>query len=312
MLTGVSVASIVIGGVLLLIGGGIGYYGYGKFRVARAIESTPTTPAAEIDSAGRIEIEGTVVADESMPSPIGQDEDTVLSAWKVEEWDENRNSSDGWRERGCGITAKPFIVEDDSGHVVVDPQRDVVGEYELHYGDGGGGHASSAVNLGFDGLNVGLGRFFPMAANGITVDGAVTEFEEFGVAYTDTVTESTPDHIEDFVVQQPNLRPQFDQSVGVDMGNRDGDRRYYEGTIQDGDSVYILGDVRPTTEGGTVTGPSDGVIQPPEDAGLFVVSTLSESELFRRTRWQKLALGVGAIVGLFGLGAVLSGVAGLF
>ncbi|QCC51539.1 hypothetical protein DV733_09915 [Halapricum salinum] len=161
MLTGVSVASIVIGGVLLLIGGGIGYYGYGKFRVARAIKSTP-------------------------------------------------------------------------------------------------------------------------------------------------------DHIEDFVVQQPNLRPQFDQSVGVDMGNKDGDRRYYEGTVQDGDSVYVLGDVHPTAEGGTVTGPSDGVIQPPEGDGLFVVSTLSESELFRWTRWQKLALGVGAIVGLFGLGAVLSGVAGLF
>lgn len=310
MLADVSVASIVLGGVLLLIGGGIGYYGYRRYRVARAIKSTPTTPVDELDSTGTIEIKGTVVADETMRSPIGEDEETVLSAWKVEEWDESRNNSDRWNELGAGITAKPFIVDDGTGHVVVDPQRDIVGESQLLYGDDETS-LGGTLGVGFAGMHLGLGRLLPSIDNGVTTAGVVTEFDTFDVAYEDSVTESTPDRIADFVVQQPNVQPQLGGAGLMDLGTKDGDRRYYEGTIQDGDSVYILGEVRPTTEGGTVSGPSDGVIQPPEDDGLFVVSTLSEAELLRRTRWQKLALGVGAVVGLVGLGAVLVGIVGL-
>ena len=305
-----SAAQVVVGGVLLLIGGVIGYYGYRKFRVSRAIKSTPTTPVEELDSAGRVEVEGTVVADESTTSPIGQDEETVLSAWKVEEWNESRNNSDSWKELGAGVAAKPFIVDDGTGHVVVDPQRDIVGETELLYGDDGTSIGGN-LGVGVAGLHVGLGRLLPSLDSGVATAGIVAEFDSFGVAFEDPVTESTPDRIADFVVQQPNVGPQLGGAGPLDLGNKDGDRRYYEGTIQDGDSVYILGDVRPTTEGGTVSGPADGVIQPPEDDGLFVVATLSESELLRRTRWQKLALGVGALVGLCGFGSVLIGVAGL-
>jgi len=167
-------------------------------------------------------------------------------------------------------------------------------------------------NAGFGGMHVGLGRFLPSLDSGVSTAGVVAEFDSFDVAYEDSVTDSTPDRIADFLVQQPNVRPQLGGGGGVvDVGNKEGDRRYYEGTIQDGDSVSVLGDVRPTTEGGAVTRASDGVIQPPEGDGLFVVSTLSESELLRRTRWQKLALGVGVVIGLFGLGGVLSGVIGL-
>jgi len=307
----VSVASIVVGGVLLLIGGGIGFYGYRRFRVSRAIKSTPTTPVEKLDSAGQIEIEGTVVADESMTSPIGADEGTVLSAWKAKEWNESRNTSDSWKQLGAGITAKPFIVDDGTGHVVVDPQRDIVGESELLYGDDGTSIGGN-LGIGFAGMHIGLGRFLPSLDSGVSTAGVVAEFDSFDVAYEDEVTDSTPDRIADFLVQQPNVRPQLGGGGGVvDVGNKNGDRRYYEGTIQDGDSVYVLGDVRATEEGGSVSGPSDGVIQPPEGDGLFVVSTISESELRRRTRWQKLALGVGAVIGLFGLGTILTGVAGL-
>lgn len=99
--------------------------------------------------------------------------------------------------------------------------------------------------------------------------------------------------------------------MGIDVGNKDGDRRYYEGTIEGGDTVYVLGRARATDPEDGVRGPEDLVIQPSESDDRFVISPLSESELLGRMRWQQLMLAVGGIVAVFGLLGLVSGLLSL-
>lgn len=279
---------VAVVGIVILLGGlALAYQGYKRWEISRLVSKTPTTPAGELDSTGLVELEGEVVADESMDSPIRQDENTVLSAWELEEYEEDDDSS-GWKNRGMGITANPFYIDDGTGQALVDIHGDVTGDGDLLYGD----------SMLVDG-----------AGEGLQLDNIITEFETFEVGATVDADEQTPDHIEEFVTYQPNIRPQINGGGElIDMGNASGDRRYYEGTIQAGDSVYVLGRAVPRDDATEPLGPEDLVVEPPTSAeDYFILSDLGEDGLLSRTRRGVVRLVVGGGVGLLGLFVVFSG-----
>lgn len=270
-------ASVVVGVILLVAGLGVGYWGYKRFRVARLISKTPTTPAGEVSGTGTVEVAGRVVPDEVMAAPISQQPETVLAAWEMEEYDDD-DDSHGWETRGSGITATPFYVADDSGRVLVDPHGDVVGEGDFLTGETG---------------------ILDAAGTGVESGPVLAEFEDFPEVLEDPVDEETPEHLSEFVTYQPTLRPQLSEVSTVFDGERmGGDRRFSEATLTAGDGVYVLGEAVRTDDGQTVLRPPEG------DDGRFVVSDMSESALLSRTRAHTLAVGGGAILVVAGFSAI--------
>lgn len=284
------VGSIVLGGLALLFGSATAYYGYRRWRLARRLTSTPTTALGDL-TPGEVKIEGTVQAADADPSPIGQDDRTVLAAWQVEQWHEydDEGKPSRWETEGTGITATPFTVADDTGQVTVDPEGD--GEMLV---DGGGLRAGGNLAAGVVHSYVGLGGLLPEASNGVTVENVVTEFEGFEVVREVGAEETAPDHIQDFQAIQPTIDPAIAPMGATGSGNGHGDRRYYEATIQDGDQVTVLGQVRASE--------TDGPLLQPVDGEPFVVSTVGASS-FRSLAWRGLVVAAG------GVGIVLVGLA---
>ena len=283
---------VVVVGVAMLLGGlAMSYQGYNRWEIAQRIADTPTTPAGDLDSTGPVELEGTVVPKESMDSPIAQRENTVLAAWEVEQYHEDDDSS-GWQNEGVGITSKPFYVEDESGRALVDLHGDVSGDGELLYGSE---------------------MLADVAGEGLHLDNIIAEFESFDIAAEIPVDEPTPDHITEFCTYQPNIfQPPEGGSGLVDMGNADGDRRYYEATLAAGDTVYLLGEAVAREGASEPLDTEDIVVEPPADPQQrFILSDMGEDGLLSRKKRGRYRLAGGAVLAIVGVLAVLSGAAAL-
>lgn len=91
------------------------------------VADEPVIAVRDIKREGSVELEGTISSSDGdgFVSPIGQREETVLAAWKVERWDEiGENSPSQWRTVATGIDAEPFYLTDDTDRVRVEIDAD--------------------------------------------------------------------------------------------------------------------------------------------------------------------------------------------
>lgn len=94
------------------------YKGIKKFRKSQLIKNTPTEKVQSM-AVGRTELEGVGKAtDEPMDAPF-TDDDCIFADWEVEEY-KKRGDNRKWVTVASGTKVKPFILEDETGEVVVD------------------------------------------------------------------------------------------------------------------------------------------------------------------------------------------------
>jgi hypothetical protein len=271
------------GGVLLLVAAFAAVYGRRQHRKHALVETTETTDVRDIRSEGLVELKGTVRADDPFDSPIAGEPCTV-SAWEVEEWNE-KGSSDMWETRASGVYATPFDLDDGTGRVRVD-----VG---THVDD-------TSTGTGIDEIQVGAVDVDRFLSNGVTVDDVLAPLDDFSVELSIPPDAEPPERIVSFVQGEGSVDTQTDSITNlVDMGNKHGERRYYEGTLGPGDDVYLLGTVRAAADATRPLKPEDVVVTPADDQ--FIVSDRSEDELvdtFGQYTYAYAAAGVAAVAGV--------------
>lgn len=284
---------LVISVVLLVIAAFAGVYGRRQHRRSTVIKDTETTDVRDIKSESLVELKGTIRADDPFISPIAGEKST-LSAWEVEEWDE-RGSSDMWETRAAGIYATPFELDDGTGSVRVD-----VGDHVNDPSSGTGIHEIQVGPIDVDQL----------VSSGVTVDNVLAALDNVSVEISVPPDSEPPERIAEFVNGEAGISPQTDSITNIlDIGNKHGERRYYEGTLGPGDEIYLLGQARATENATHPLKPEDVVITPPDD-GQFIISNKSEAELvdtFGRYKYAYTGAVVAAIAGVIAL-AVGAGV----
>jgi hypothetical protein len=121
--------------VTLVIGLALIYFGFRKWQQMRLIEDTPTSKIQSAP-AGRTEIIGTATAaDEPLQAPF-TDSDCLVATYKIEEWEEEHEEEeefedhDGpgaagqWRTIDSGTLVTPFVLDDGTGTMRVEPDPD--------------------------------------------------------------------------------------------------------------------------------------------------------------------------------------------
>ncbi|WP_169302490.1 GIDE domain-containing protein [Halorientalis salina] len=286
----VSIGALGVGLVTLVIAGLVGRLGWRQQRRHSLVAKTPTTDVRSIDDEGLVELKGRVKCEEPFQSPI-RDEESVLSAWEIDEWDE-RGNTDMWETRASGVYAKPFVIDDGTGEVQVDIDDRVVGE-----------------DAGRTELSLGPVDFDRLVASGVTVEDVYCSFDRFPVETTVPPDADPPERIAEFVEGETGISEQTDSITNiVDIGNKHGERRYYEQTIEPGAEIYLLGNAEATADATYPLGPDDVVITPPADGdGSMIVSDQSEDALVSDLGSYKLAYGVAAAIGLVGVGFLVVG-----
>lgn len=276
---------LLVGSVVLLVTAAFaGVYGRRQHRRSAAVKDTETTDVRDIKSEPLVELKGTIRADDPFDSPIKSEEST-LSAWEVEEWDE-RGNSDMWETRAAGIYATPFELDDGTGRVRVD-----AGDHVSDPSSGTGIHEIQVGSIDIDRL----------ISNGVTVDNVLAALNNFSVETSVPPDSEPPERIAKFVHGEAEVSPQTDSITNIlDIGNKHGERRYYEGTLGPGDEIYLLGQPRATENATHPLKPEDVVITPPDD-GQLIISDKSEAELvdsFGQYKYAYAGAVVAAIAGI--------------
>lgn len=278
---------LTAGVVLLLVAAFAAVYGRQQHRKSALVENTQTTTVRDIREEGRVELKGSIRADDSFDSPIGGERCT-LAAWEVEEWDE-RGDSEMWQTRAEGIYATPFELDDGTGRVRVD-----IGN---HVND-------TSTGTGIDDIQVGPIDVDRFLSNGVTVDKLLAALTDFSVATTVPPDAAPPERIAEFVQGESSVATQTDSITNIlDFGNAHGERRYYEGTLESDDDIYLFGQARAVETATHPLKPEDIVITPPPD-GQFIISDKSEAELadsFSLYKYAYAGAVVAAVAGIVGL-----------
>lgn len=287
--------SAIFGAVFVAFGAGLSTYGRRRRTYYRLLADTPRTDVRQIDEPGLVELSGEVVpaddvADGSVPfdAPLSGTAETVVAGWRVEEWSETGDRS-RWKTLASGVDTVPFVLDDGTGRVLVDP-------------------GSRAERGGLLGRIRDLGEL----QDSVEVGDTTVDFRTLPTVREIGAQEDTPPDIRAFVDEKPSLSQQTGSFTNVvDIGNAHGDRRYREATITVGDEVYLLGPAR-AREGARSTArlhPEDAVVAPaPDDEDPFVLSERSEAEILAATRSSRLAIGFGAVMVLLGLVLVAIGI----
>lgn len=282
-----STFALFAGVVLLGIGGVVAWYGRGQHQRYRLVTETPTTEILNLREEGPVELEGEVTAEETFRSPIG-DEEAVLSAWEIEEWDE-RGESGMWETRASGVYSRPFAVDDGTGEVRVEVEDHVKGEDDGHF------------DVQAPGVDVDR-----KLSSGVSVDGVYCAFEDFPVEVTVPPDRDPPERIAEFVQGEAGVSEQTGSITNfLDAGNKHGERRYYEQTIQPGQEVYLLGEARAAPDATRPLKPEDVVVTQSEDDGHLIVSDQSEASLVEDLGRYRWAYAGAAVMGLTGIALLL-------
>jgi len=280
----------VVGLVLLIIAGFAAVYGRRQHRRHALIEGIETTDVRDIRKEGLVELKGTVRTDTSFDSPI-KSEESVLSAWEVEEWDE-RGDSEMWETRATGVYTSPFALDDGTGSVRVD-----IGD---HVSDEAAGTGISEIQVGA----VDIDRFL---SNGVTVNNVLAALDSFSVETSVPPDQEPPERIAEFVRGEATVSAQTDSITNVlDIGTKHGERRYYEGTLTPDDDIYLLGHARATETATHPLKPKDVVVTPSDDEPL-IISDKSEAELADTFGQYKFAYAGAAIAAVVGVVAIAVG-----
>lgn len=266
--------------LFFLLGTWAGIWGYRRHSLYKDVRETPTTAVSDLDEAGLVELTGTArpIDDETITGALSY-KPCLATGWRADEWNDGSNTN-SWAELGEGYDSTPFRLDDGTGEVRVDLGADASGR-------------SLVGGLEFGDLDhsVGIGE--------TTVD-----FDRMAITQEVAPDERTPIAVEDFVERQSEIAQQTDSFTNVvNVGPKDGARRYREGLIQPGDEVYLLGTVEPAAEadGEGSLDPESAVVRPSGDDP-FVLSTRGESALRSDTWYGFVPYGVGLL--LWGLGLV--------
>ncbi|WP_226023871.1 hypothetical protein [Halomicrobium salinisoli] len=281
---------LTAGVVLLIVAVFAGVYGRRQHRKRAVIRDTETTDIRSIKSESLVALKGTIRSDDPFDSPI-QGETSTLSAWEVEEWDEGGNS-EMWETRATGIYATPFELDDETGRVRVN-----VGTHVDDPSSGTGIHEIQVGPIDVDRL----------ISNNVTVDDVLTALTGFSVEISISPDSEPPERITEFIHGESEVAPQTDSVTNLlDIGNKHGERRYYEGTLGPGDEIYLLGQSRATENATRPLKPEDVVVTPPDD-GHLVISDKPESELLDSFGQYKYAYAGAVVAAIAGVIAVTVG-----
>jgi hypothetical protein len=204
------------------------YYAWRAHPTNAVFERATDRDVRALDDTGFVHLTGTVVAThaETLTSPLAVEEDVVLAAWRVEEYEETGDQS-AWMPVASGVIAGTFALADDTGRVAVDPGTHV---YDGHSQKTPVGDYPAGVSLHGD-ANVRV------------------EFDAFPVQHEVELKEDPPAAVAAFLedtdaVADPVGNP-FGLDRYVDLGRPDGDRRYLEATIRPGEDVETRGTPTP-------------------------------------------------------------------
>ena len=212
-----------------------------------------------------------------MEAPLSG-EPCVAAGWEVDEWNESGKSS-SWHTIAEGYESVPFLVDDGSARIRVEP--------------GANSDASTwTTNLPLGDLD-----------DSVSVDGATLDVESLVVRHQVAPDDPKPARVEAFERRAPGVDEQSGAMLEVlDFGTAHGERKYKEGVVQPGDDVYLLGTVEPVdgdAHPDRRLRPEDAVVTTGEDE--FVLSTRSEEELLSKSRWGLPAMALGGLVIAAGL-----------
>lgn len=229
----VAEASLAVGALLLTAGGLALYVGRNQRQRAARVADTPRTSVDEVTS-GRARVRGAVAPatpDGTFRSPV-RDADCVLAAWEIEEKPKTGKTR-SWERTAWGVRSVPFVVEDDTGRIRVDPGTETVG------------------NLTDDVVTPER----TVASNGVAVEGLVCEFDAFDVAVETDYGEDPPRHLRQFL--------ETTDGVAIDPMLRtveESTRRYSEAVLAPDDAVSVLGQAvaRSGDGGGSASRGADG------------------------------------------------------
>ncbi|MFC6953828.1 hypothetical protein [Halorubellus litoreus] len=269
--------SIEVALIAFVLGGFATTWGYKRRAYHQAIAGTPTSRILDVDEPGLVEVKGEVVeaadGNSKLQAPLSGTA-CVAAGWEVEEWDETGDNSD-WRTIAEGYDSVPFRVDDGSAEIRVEPGADA--------------DSSSWTS------NVSLGDL----DHSVSVDGKTLDFQTLGVRHQVAPDDPKPARVEEFELRAPGIDEQTGSMFNaIDFGNAHGERKYSEGVVEPGDSVYLLGTVEPTdgdAHPDRRLRPEDAVVTPAGDDE-FILSTRSEDELLSKARYGLPAMVVGAMV----------------
>ncbi|MFB6192321.1 MAG: GIDE domain-containing protein [Haloarculaceae archaeon] len=114
--------SLLISGLVLLIGLAAIYGGFDEWRKKRLIQDTPTEQVRSI-AAGRTELNGTAKPTDGTVGQPFTDGECLYADWRIEEHHPDDDGSD-WHTIDSGEVATPFALDDGTGSVRVAASTD--------------------------------------------------------------------------------------------------------------------------------------------------------------------------------------------
>lgn len=282
-----STDSILGMGVLFLLGLGLVYFGFDKYRTGRLIANTPTEKCRSV-ALGRTELQGTAVPEDEPAEAPFSGEDCVAAAYEIEEYRSTDDESE-WVTVEAGNVAVPFHVEDDTGRVRVsaeDAEIDVsdehVSERTVESGSSPPDRIASFVE---DGPTVGVKSTADRTDKLLSSVNLTTDVDEFvGNLLQSGVSEYT--------------------GVRTDSST---ERRYTEEILPPGEDVYVFGGAVERDEPGLAN--EERVEVTVDDmTGEFLVADRAEQDLASEyKRAAPLWMGGGVLLSAGALYLLLQG-----
>lgn len=111
--------------IFFVVGLGLVYDGFQKWKRMRLIQDTPTEKVRSA-AVGRTELDGNCVPCEGTISAPFTDEECLVARYEVEEWEEDDNDDSGgdWKTIESGTRYRPFELDDGTGSMRVEPEDD--------------------------------------------------------------------------------------------------------------------------------------------------------------------------------------------
>lgn len=233
----------------------------------------------------------------------------MAAGWEVTEWQKEYRNHD-WKRLADGFRSVPFAL-------TVDDTSDAGAGSTDADGDAGtgpptdtprvlvdpGGHPDGGPRR-VDGLT---GRF----PESVTGGRSVVDFGAIPLARSVDVGETPPRHVRSLVRAESDLRSQRGSLRNVVETDHDhGDRRYYQGRVRPGQTVFVLGHARRREDEPTLgDGPEAVVVTPPraDEPGVFVLSTRDRADLLTGEGTPVTVAVAGLLAVLVGLSLLLGG-----
>jgi len=138
---------VLFGGLGLFVGLGMIRKGFRLRKQRNLVQETPTEDV-ESASLGQSELKGTArPADRGTIRAPFSDAETLVADWRIEEYrvtqDSDGNESGTWTTKASGVEHVPFLLDDETGELLVRPDDDAV--YEIDESE------EDRIEIGVDG-----------------------------------------------------------------------------------------------------------------------------------------------------------------